>query len=639
VSPLIALMEDQVTKLQAGGFRAERIHSGRKRAESRQVCVDYLAGNLDFLFIAPERLSVPGFPEMLARRKPTLIAVDEAHCISQWGHDFRPDYRMLKQRLPLLRPAPIVALTATATPLVQRDITEQLGIPSADRHIHGFRRTNIAIEVVEAAPATREDTVLRLLDQPERRPAIVYAPTRKKAESLAKRLDERLRTHVYHAGINSERRDRVQAEFLSGRAEVIVATIAFGMGIDKSDVRTVIHTALPGSVEGYYQEIGRAGRDGSPSRAILLHSYADRRTHEWFMERDYPDIDNLERIWDILDDTPRSTEAIKQRVQDRRHMSEDTFEKALEKLWIHGGAVVTPEGDASRGMPSWAASYRAQREHKVDQLAQIARYAESAECHMLRLVRHFGDQADSGEPCGLCEICAPAACVAVHFREPSPSERTAMGQILKTLRERNGQSTGRLHIDVFGDSLARRDYETLLSTLERGGLVAIQEDSFESEGERIRFRRAFIQAKGRAAEDTELDGIAMVEPEKARAKPGKRTRKRAKAGGRKSSKTGSRNTRKTSARRGSGGTGGALSSASVGGVQSAPAELVQALKAWRLKKAKGRRIPAFRVLTDSTLVAIATEIPRDEEALLAVRGMGPTLMKKYGKEILAITCG
>ena len=172
VSPLIALMEDQVAKLQQQGFAAERIHSGRKRGDSRKASDSYLAGERDFLFIAPERPAVSGFPEMLARRKPTLVAIDEAHCISQWGHDFRPEYRMLGERLPLLRPAPIIALTATATPLVQRDITVQLGIPDSERHIHGFRRDNIFIELVEMRPGARTDATLELLAKPERRPLI-----------------------------------------------------------------------------------------------------------------------------------------------------------------------------------------------------------------------------------------------------------------------------------------------------------------------------------------------------------------------------------------------------------------------------------------------------------------------------------
>jgi DNA topoisomerase-3 len=163
ISPLIALMEDQVGKLKERGFAVDRIHSGRPRAESRQACLDYLSGKTQFLFIAPERLRVAGFPDMLAKRPLSLIAIDEAHCISQWGHDFRPDYRMLGQYLPRFRPAPVIALTATATPIVQNDIAEQLGLAQPDRFVHGFRRANIAIEVVEIAPSQRAELTSQLL--------------------------------------------------------------------------------------------------------------------------------------------------------------------------------------------------------------------------------------------------------------------------------------------------------------------------------------------------------------------------------------------------------------------------------------------------------------------------------------------
>ena len=172
-------------KLKDRDLTVDRIHSSRDRNASRQACLDYLAGNLQFLFIAPERLRVRGFAEMLAKRKPSLIAIDEAHCISQWGHDFRPDYRMLGQYVPTLRPAPVMALTATATPLVQKDIAEQLGLAQPARFIHGFRRENIAIEVVEAVPSRRVELARDILLDRSRRPAIVYTPTRKQAEAVA----------------------------------------------------------------------------------------------------------------------------------------------------------------------------------------------------------------------------------------------------------------------------------------------------------------------------------------------------------------------------------------------------------------------------------------------------------------------
>jgi DNA topoisomerase-3 len=200
VSPLIALMDDQVLKLKERGFAVESIHSGRDRETSRRVCSDYLSGKLQFLFIAPERLRVAGFPEMLAKRKLSLIAIDEAHCISQWGHDFRPDYRMLGQHLPGLRPAPVLALTATATPLVQNDIAIQLGLIEPAHFIHGFRRENIGIEIAEALPSQRPPLAREILIEDKHRPAIVYTPTRKQADSLAEEWAGVFVVASYHAG-------------------------------------------------------------------------------------------------------------------------------------------------------------------------------------------------------------------------------------------------------------------------------------------------------------------------------------------------------------------------------------------------------------------------------------------------------
>ncbi len=220
ISPLIALMEDQVAKLVALNLRVARIHSGLDRSISRQACVDYLAGALDFLFIAPERLRVPGFPEMLAKRPPALIAIDEAHCISQWGHDFRPDYRMLGQYLPALRngstSVPVLALTATATPTVQADIITQLGMTAPARFIHGFRRDNLAIEVVELSVPERPRAICGLLAQRDRRPAIVYATSRKQSESLAAELSQLMPAAAYHAGLDA-RNPRARAERLPVR--------------------------------------------------------------------------------------------------------------------------------------------------------------------------------------------------------------------------------------------------------------------------------------------------------------------------------------------------------------------------------------------------------------------------------------
>ena len=346
ISPLIALMDDQAAKLTALGLRVARIHSGLSRDDARQACRDYLDGSLDFLFIAPERLRVPGFPEMLAKRKPVLVAIDEAHCISAWGHDFRPDYRTLGQYLPALRPAPIIALTATATPTVQRDIALQLDLQNPAIFITGFRRDNLAVEVIELSKPQRPDFALKLLKEPAARPAIIYAGSRKQAEELATKLHKHFPTAAYHAGLDPATRDRVQRAFLSGKLDVVVATVAFGMGVDKADVRTVIHVALPGSVEAYYQEIGRAGRDGEPSRTILLHGFADRRLQEFFLEKNYPPTSDLERVAVCLPADFTPVDALHNALlKSRTPIDRETLDRTIEKLLVAGVAQMDINGD------------------------------------------------------------------------------------------------------------------------------------------------------------------------------------------------------------------------------------------------------------------------------------------------------
>ncbi|MEE3331346.1 MAG: DNA topoisomerase 3 [Myxococcota bacterium] len=616
VSPLIALMEDQVAQLQARGVRAERIHSGR-RTESREVMKDYLAGELDFLFIAPERLSVSGFVDRLAQRTPALVAVDEAHCISQWGHDFRPDYRMLRERIPPLRPAPIVALTATATPVVQRDIVEQLGIPEANRFIHGFRRTNIAIELVALRPGARDEAAAKLLSDPARRPAIVYAPTRKKSEALASLLAKKLSAAVYHAGLPAKKRDTVQEAFLSGELEVIVATVAFGMGIDKANVRTVVHTALPASVEGYYQEIGRAGRDGLPSRAVLFHGWSDRRTHEWFLDRDYPEEKVLTRLHGALGATPQSASALGIRLG----LDDDLLEKSLEKLWIHGGAVVDPNEDASSGPATdWLVKYRAQREHKVAQIDQISDYAEGRGCHMLHLVEHFGDQSDDGSACGMCDVCDAGNTEALAMRDATANELGALETVLKTLSGASrGLAAGRLLKESLGDGFGRREFNELLAALSRAGLIEEESASFERDGKTIRFKRVTLTESGAVATGDDLASVRVVHEVS--------TPKR------------KRSSRKTGSKRGTSSSSGAKSrtgSVSLDGDSTADPRLIEVLREWRNAEAKKRRIPAFRIFSNRVLLAIAEARPADEDDLLAVKGVGDALLKKYGERLLSI---
>ncbi len=610
VSPLIALMEDQTAKLRAQGFAAEQIHSGRSREQSREACRAWLRGELDFLTIAPERLAVPGFPEMLARRKPNLIAIDEAHCISHWGHDFRPDYRLLGDRLPMLRPAPIIALTATATVRVQDDIVQQLGIPGATRFIRGFRRENLAIEGVECPASKRTGTARAVLERPDGVPAIVYVPTRKHAEQTAELLGSRFRAAAYHAGMDASDRSRVQEAFLGGKLDVIVATVAFGMGIDKADIRTVVHMALPGSVEAYYQEIGRAGRDGKPCRAVLLHSFADKRLHERFLERDYPPAETLQQV---LDHVPRRG-IPRETLPAVAAMAPEVVENAVSKLWIHGGLTVD-EADVLRpGATTWQSSYEAIRAHRAWQIEAMAEFARSVHCRMVRLIRHFGDTRDD-RPCGICDSCAPRGAAAGRYRSPDRRETAELQRILQHVGQIGSVATGTLYRMLHADGQVDRDsFESWIDALARAGHVRVREDSFEKEGRTIRYRR--VMSVGEPDESPDI-GAVVVEQTFGAASGDRRK------------------ARKTQPR---GNTGGTAPAARIPNkpASAADSRLVERLRQWRLARSKAKRIPAFRILTDQTMYAIAAARPTSADELRAIHGVGDKIVEKFGKQILAL---
>jgi len=274
VSPLISLMKDQVDALVANGVRAAFYNSSLKAEEARQVLARLHAEDLDLLYVAPERLLSDGFLDRLESIKIALFAIDEAHCVSQWGHDFRPEYVQLGQLHTHFPDVPMIGLTATADPQTRQDLLQRLGLQQAHCFVTGFDRPNIRYTVVEKHKPF--DQLIRFLDDHRQEAGIIYALSRKRVEEIADRLAAvGFKARAYHAGLGAKERKKVQEMFLRDDIEIVVATVAFGMGIDKPNVRFVVHYDLPKNIESYYQETGRSGRDSLPAEALLLFGYGD----------------------------------------------------------------------------------------------------------------------------------------------------------------------------------------------------------------------------------------------------------------------------------------------------------------------------------------------------------------------------
>jgi ATP-dependent DNA helicase RecQ len=337
VSPLIALMKDQVDALAARDIPTTFINSSLGYGETNKRLSEIRRGLYKLVYVAPERFRSGAFMDAISGVKVRLFAVDEAHCISHWGHDFRPDYLRLKEAVERLGHPQIIALTATATQKVRADISEQLGLANPRFLVAGFDRPNLALRVIHVSTEKEKLETLKRLMKRSDGTGIVYAATRKSVEQITAKLKMAgLGVEPYHGGMGDAERTRAQDSFMTGRVQAIVATNAFGMGIDKRDIRFVVHYHLPGSIEAYYQEVGRAGRDGLPADCLLLFNYADTRTQQFFIEGNNPPPELIRRVYHEIASFGRETielsaRELAQRLGEKNDMSIYSALVVLEK--------------------------------------------------------------------------------------------------------------------------------------------------------------------------------------------------------------------------------------------------------------------------------------------------------------------
>ena len=443
VSPLIALMSDQARRLERGGVSACMLASGMQEGHNARALEAIASGQAQLVLAAPERFASRAFAQALAERTVSLFVVDEAHCVAEWGHDFRPDYLRLHAAIDALGRPPVMAATATATPRVAEEIAARLGLRDWVSVRSGFDRPNITFDVLavegSGALARKRAALTHVLAADGALPAIVYCGTRKHTDEVSALLVAGgIAAVPYHAGMAPQARRDSQDAFMEGRAEVVVATNAFGMGVDKADVRTVVHWALPTSLEAYYQEAGRAGRDGLPARALLLAARMDLgRLIRFIKERET-----------TVQDVRAYVGALRRRSEDGRHLSIGhgalhERERVLLSIAERSGAALLAPGGAEgllveltgTGSPSAAqAAIAAARDRSWDAYHSIERYSSAGErCRRRQILDHFGDRLHAEPSVRCCDVCERDAAL-----DAALSAAPSRGARVRRARSRGG---------------------------------------------------------------------------------------------------------------------------------------------------------------------------------------------------------